>query len=61
MKECSNDVLFEKILKWYSNLIQTKVLNSNEINNLNGMIFECDVCPKSRNIEHSFEERFNVE
>ncbi len=66
MKKCPNDVLVEKNFnKCVSNLTQKKVLDSDEINNLNGMIFGCDicqdVCPKNRNVEYSFEERFNTE
>ena len=66
MKNCPNDVLVEKNFnKCVSNLTQKKVLDSDEINNLNGMIFGCDicqdVCPKNRNVEYSFEERFNTE
>ena len=65
LKKCPNQVLYIKNFnKCVSNLTQQKNLNEEEVENLNGMIFGCDVCqdvcPKNRNIEYSFEEKFNV-
>lgn len=65
IKKCPNNVLVEKNFnKCVSNLTQKKKLNFNEMNNLNGMIFGCDVCqdvcPKNKKIDYSFDGRFDT-
>lgn len=64
--KCPNKVLFDKNFRTcISNLTQQKKLTKEECDNLNGMIFGCDVCqdncPKNKNIEYSREEMFNVQ
>lgn len=66
IRKCPNDVLIEKnFRKCVSNLTQQKHLDDEEINKLNGMIFGCDicqdVCPKNRNREFSFDDKFDVQ
>lgn len=66
LKSCPNDVLrIKNFNKCVSNLTQKKSLNDDEINNLNGMIFGCDVCqdscPKNKNIKYSNIEDFKIE
>lgn len=66
IKSCPNNVLLIKNFnKCVSNLTQKKSLEDEEINNLNGMIFGCDVCqdscPKNKNINYSHIEGFDVE
>lgn len=65
INKCPNDVLVEKNFnKCVSNLTQKKKLELDEMENLNGMIFGCDicqdVCPKNRRIDYSFDERFDT-
>ena len=66
IKKCPNNVLIEKNFnKCVSNLTQKKKLDLEEQDNLNGMIFGCDVCqyscPRNRNVEFSFEKLFDVQ
>ncbi len=66
IKNCPNNVLIEKNFnKCVSNLTQQKHLNSEEMKNLNEMIFGCDVCqdscPKNKVIDYAFDERFKIQ
>lgn len=63
--KCPNKVLFEKNFRTcISNLTQQKRLSKEECNNLNSMIFGCDVCqdncPKNKNIDYSHIDMFKV-
>lgn len=66
IKNCPNNVLIEKNFnKCVSNLTQQKHLNLEEMKNLNGMIFGCDVCqdscPKNKVVDYAFDERFKIQ